>query len=357
MSEEKDSVENPKAPSKVWVVEDNETLSRGLARVLDQQKDMKCVHEYERCEVAIEALVAGERPNVMLFDMALPGMSGIEGIRRIKTALPEIEILVFSVFDDNEKVFNAICAGASGYLLKTSSRGEIPDAIRDVLAGGAPINAFIARRALDMFCVLDLKGRDYGLTEREKEVLEQTVDGLTKNKIADRLDLSFYTVDKHIKGIYSKLHVNIMTGGLREWAWLIGPGEKTWQQMLARFRETAATFLTAPEYTFMAHGEVYGDWLPLEDKRDIFLIYKEVLNNIIRHANAKNVKIEIDCRKGTIQLLIEDDGDGFNSLDREFREGNGLRNLRMRAQAIGGNLKVRSTLNEGTSVRLTLELP
>lgn len=144
---------------------------------------------------------------------------------------------------------------------------------------------------------------------------------------------------------------------MRDIVWLIRPGEETWQQMLTRFRETAAKLLRTHEYTLTVHGEAHGDRLPLEFKRDIFLIYKEVLNNIIRHANAENVKIEIDCRKGKIQLLIEDDGDGFNNLDKEFREGNGLRNLRMRAQAIGGNLKVRSTLNEGTSVRLTLELP
>lgn len=144
---------------------------------------------------------------------------------------------------------------------------------------------------------------------------------------------------------------------MRDIVWLIRPGEETWQQMLTRFRETAAKLLRAHEYTLTVHGEAHGDQLPLEFKRDIFLIYKEVLNNIIRHANAENVTIVIDCRKGRIQLLIEDDGDGFNNLDKEFREGNGLRNLRMRAQAIGGNLKVRSTLNEGTSVKLTLMLP
>jgi DNA-binding NarL/FixJ family response regulator len=214
MSEENATEEPVKGLTRVWVVEDNETLRRTVARVLDRQKDMQCVHQFERCETAIESLVAGERPDVMLFDIGLPGMSGIEGIRRIKTALPQIEILVFSVFDDNEKVFNAICAGASGYLLKTSSMGEIPDAIREILAGGAPINALIARRVLDMFSELAPQSRDYGLTEREKEVLVQMVGGLTKKEIADQLDLSFHTVDKHIRGIYSKLHVNTMTGAV-----------------------------------------------------------------------------------------------------------------------------------------------
>lgn len=215
MSDKKEAEEEtPKKPTRVWVVEDNETLRKTVARVLSRQKDMECTHQYERCEDAIEALVAGERPDVMLFDIQLPGMSGIEGIRRIKTALPNIEILVFSVFDDNEKVFSAICAGASGYLLKTSNMNEIPAAIRETLEGGAPINAQIARRVLDMFSQLAPQSRDYGLTDREKEVLEQMVEGLTKKEIADQLDLSFHTVDKHIRGIYSKLHVNTMTGAV-----------------------------------------------------------------------------------------------------------------------------------------------
>jgi len=213
-SETNEKDDTPKAPSKVWVVEDNETLRKTVARVLGRQKDMECAHQFERCEDAIEALVAGERPDVMLFDIGLPGMSGLEGIRRIKQALPEIEILVFSVFDDNEKVFQAICAGASGYLLKTSSMGEIPDAIREVATGGAPINSQIARRVLDMFSDMAPQGKDYGLTEREKEVLDEMVKGLTKKEIADQLDLSFHTVDKHIRGIYSKLHVNTMTGAV-----------------------------------------------------------------------------------------------------------------------------------------------
>jgi signal transduction histidine kinase len=97
--------------------------------------------------------------------------------------------------------------------------------------------------------------------------------------------------------------------------------------------------------------------LPLEFKRDLFLIYKESLNNIVRHAEAEKVSIEIDCRRSRLELTIEDDGIGFNNLDHEFREGNGLRNLRMRAQAIGANLKVRSALKEGTRIHLSVPMP
>lgn len=144
---------------------------------------------------------------------------------------------------------------------------------------------------------------------------------------------------------------------MRDIVWLIRPGEETWQQMLTRFRETASKLLRAHEYTFTVHGENNDERLPLEFKRDLFLIYKEVLNNIVRHAEATVVSIEIDSRRGRLQMRIVDNGKGFNNLDQEFREGNGLRNLRMRAQAIGGSLRVRSALGEGTTVQLTLPMP
>lgn len=144
---------------------------------------------------------------------------------------------------------------------------------------------------------------------------------------------------------------------MRDIVWLIRPGEETWQQMLTRFRETASKLLRAHEYSFVVNGESNDDRLPLEFKRDIFLIYKEVLNNIVRHAGATAVEIELDCKRQRLQLRIADNGRGFDNLDHEFREGNGLRNLRMRAQAIGGSLKVRSALDEGTTVQLIVPMP
>ncbi len=144
---------------------------------------------------------------------------------------------------------------------------------------------------------------------------------------------------------------------MRDIVWLIRPGEETWQQMLTRFRETASKLLRTHEYSFVVRGEPHDDRLPLEFKRDIFLIYKEVLNNIVRHAGANAVEIEIESKRNRLQMRIADNGKGFNNLDQEFREGNGLRNLRMRAQAIGGSLKVRSALNEGTVVQLVVPMP
>ncbi len=144
---------------------------------------------------------------------------------------------------------------------------------------------------------------------------------------------------------------------MRDIVWLIRPGEETWAQMLTRFRETASKLLRAHEYQFEVIGSSHDDRLPLAFKRDLFLIYKEVLNNIVKHAQAHRVHIEVEVRRSRIELRIKDDGIGFNNLDHEFREGNGLRNLRMRAQAIGANLKVKSARDEGTSVQLTIPMP
>ena len=144
---------------------------------------------------------------------------------------------------------------------------------------------------------------------------------------------------------------------MRDIVWLIRPGEETWKQMMTRFRETASKLLRAHEYSFVEKGQMHDDRLPLEFKRDFFLIYKEVLNNIVRHADAKTVSIEVETARGQLILSIEDDGQGFDNLDQDFREGNGLRNLRMRAQAIGGNLKVKSEVEHGTQVHLSAPMP
>ncbi len=144
---------------------------------------------------------------------------------------------------------------------------------------------------------------------------------------------------------------------MRDIVWLIRPGEETWSQMVARFRETAAKLMRAHEYTFNIEGEAHDDRLPLEFKRDLFLIFKETLNNIVRHAKAKNVAIDLQCERHKLALTVVDDGQGFDTLDADFREGNGLRNLRMRAQAIGGDITMDSAAGEGTTVTLNVPIP
>lgn len=144
---------------------------------------------------------------------------------------------------------------------------------------------------------------------------------------------------------------------MRDIVWLIRPGEETWKQMVARFRETAAKLLRAHEYRFETLGSMHDDRLPIDFKRNLFLMYKEILNNIVRHAQAKRVEIELETRRGRLLLRIADDGHGFDTASQDFREGNGLKNLRRRAQALSGTLKVKSAAGEGTTVQLSAPMP
>jgi DNA-binding NarL/FixJ family response regulator len=205
--------------STVWLIEDNTTYRNTVACVIDSTEDMRCLQAFSSCEEALRALHEGESPTVILIDVGLPGMNGIQGIREIKAQAPKTLLVVLTVFDDQEKVFHAICAGASGYLLKASPIAEIAKGIRDVTQGGAPMNGNIARMVLGMFSKLAPSRKvdeqaDYGLTPREQEILQLMVDGLIKKEIADQLSVSFHTVDTHLRNIYTKLQVNTQTGAV-----------------------------------------------------------------------------------------------------------------------------------------------
>jgi DNA-binding NarL/FixJ family response regulator len=194
----------------IWVVEDKRIFRRALASLIDAAEDMRCPVAVESCEEAIAALEEGMTPDIVLMDIGLPGMDGIEGTRAIRSLSPTTRVIMLTVHEENEKIFEAICAGASGYLLKPSSTGQVVDAVRQVLAGAAPINAHIASKMLTMFARLAeprSAADEYGLTKREREILQLLVEGLTIGQIADRLIVSYHTVDTHIRNIYAKLHV------------------------------------------------------------------------------------------------------------------------------------------------------
>ena len=202
------------APIQIWLIEDNDAYRDALARVINGSNGLHCVRAFSSCEAALHELIPVSAPQVILLDVGLPGMSGIEGIKHLKTAAPATQVIMLTMFDDHDKVFQSICAGASGYLLKTSPQAEITEGIREVLAGGAPMNARIARSVLEMFAKLAAPKGDYGLTAREEEVLELMVRGLIKKEIADRLSLSYHTIDSHLRNIYQKLHVHTRTGAV-----------------------------------------------------------------------------------------------------------------------------------------------
>jgi DNA-binding NarL/FixJ family response regulator len=200
--------------STLWIVEDHAAFRRTLVRVLNAETGLHCTRDFDSCEKLLVALAQDDAPHLILLDVGLPGMSGLDGIRLIKERAPKTLMVILTVFEDDDKVFKAICAGASGYLLKTSSVAEITQAVRDALAGGSPMTPRIARRVLEMFSELAPKHSNYGLSDREKEILQLMTTGLIKKEIADRLTLSVHTVDTYLRRIYEKLEVNTRTGAV-----------------------------------------------------------------------------------------------------------------------------------------------
>jgi len=198
----------------IWLVEDNLRYRKSMAGMINSTEGMRCSQAFLSCEEAFSLFSKEALPDVILLDIGLPGMSGIQGIEKFKELSPSTLIIILTVYDDNDKVFNALCAGASGYLLKDSSPEKVIEAIKEVLAGGAPMNMQIAHKVLGMFAQFKPKKADYGLSDREKEILHYMVAGLTKQQIADKLFLSFHTVNTHLKNIYIKLHVNTRSGAV-----------------------------------------------------------------------------------------------------------------------------------------------
>ncbi|MBI4810231.1 MAG: response regulator transcription factor [Ignavibacteriales bacterium] len=192
----------------VAIVEDHEDLRNSLALILNTTPGLTCIGCYTRCEDFLEE-VASLSPDVILMDIGLPGMSGIEGVHKIKAQYPDINILMFTIYEDDQRVFQAICAGANGYLLKKSSPMEILQAIQHVVTGGVPMTSTIAKQVLEMF--RDFAPKDSvtdNLTPREHELLKSLVDGLDYKQIADRHFISIDTVRGHIRHIYDKLQVH-----------------------------------------------------------------------------------------------------------------------------------------------------
>jgi DNA-binding NarL/FixJ family response regulator len=198
----------------VWIIEDNHSFRESLKKLINSNEGIFCSDTFSTCEEALEKLNTAYFPQVILLDLGLPGMSGIEGIGRIKSIAPAIQIIVITVYDDNDKILNAICAGASGYLLKASSEEKIIEAINDVHSGGAPMNPHIARKVVTMFAEIRPPANNFSLTIREKEILDWMVKGFTKKQIAENIHLSYHTVDTHIRSIYYKLQVHTRTGAV-----------------------------------------------------------------------------------------------------------------------------------------------
>ena len=190
----------------VAVVEDDDDIRRGLALLINSTPGYSCIGVYSNCESALQPLTEYP-PDVLLMDIQLPGMSGIEGVKSIKRRLPDLDIIMLTIHDDDQKVFDSLCAGACGYLLKTTPPAKLLAAIQECHAGGAPMSANVARMVTHSF----QRTTPDTLTTREGEVLALLCRGKSYKMIADSLNVSRGTVHSHIKSIYKKLEVNSMS--------------------------------------------------------------------------------------------------------------------------------------------------
>ncbi len=195
-------------PIAVAIVEDSPDIRMGTSYILRSSQICTVVGEYEMAEDLVDEFDK-VRPDVVLMDLGLPAMSGSEAIQLLKRQHPRLEIVVLSVFEDDENVFRAICAGASGYIAKPATPQQLTDAVEHAFSGGTPMSPHIARKVLEMFKQnMPPPTADYNLTSRELEVLDYLVQGDDYKAIAEKLFLSLFTVRAHIRNIYDKLHVH-----------------------------------------------------------------------------------------------------------------------------------------------------
>jgi len=206
-----------KKPLSVWLVEDNIIFATGVERIVGAIDGMTCTGNFRSVESAFDAMKQDALPDVILLDVQLPGMDGITALSTFKAQAPRAQIIILTVFDDSEKIFRAVCAGASGYILKSSGTEQIGDAIRQVIDGGAPMTPGVARKVLAAFATLKPTSgaeSEYNLTPRECDILRLMADGLVKKEIGDALDISVNTVSTHLQRVYDKLHVTTNTGAV-----------------------------------------------------------------------------------------------------------------------------------------------
>jgi DNA-binding NarL/FixJ family response regulator len=195
-------------PVRVVIIEDLREVREGLAMLINETNGFQCAGSYRSMEDAF-ASIGGSRPDVILTDIGLPGMDGIEGTRILRERFPGVPILALSVYDDDDNVFNAICAGASGYLLKNTTPSRLLESLKDVVSGGAPMSPEVARRVMKLFRdVRPAPRAPCHLTPQETELLKLMVEGHHYKTAAREMGISVNTVSFHLKNIYEKLQVH-----------------------------------------------------------------------------------------------------------------------------------------------------
>ena len=198
-------------PISVSIVEDSDKFRETLARVLNRSEGFRCISHYPNAEDALKALPV-DKPEVVLMDINLPGINGVECVRQLKLLMPAIQVMMLTVYEDTENIFNALAAGATGYMLKRTSRDELLEAVREVHRGGSPMNTPIARKVVQSFQrAAPASPATETLSPREQEVLDCLAQGFLYKEIAEKLSISYETVHTYIRRIYEKLQVRTRT--------------------------------------------------------------------------------------------------------------------------------------------------
>ena len=196
---------------KVAIVDDDEGIRTGLAALIRRNTNFRLAGDYPNAEVALKE-IPRHPPDVVLMDINLPGMKGYDCVRQLKSALPEVQFLMLTVYEDSDSLFNSLKAGASGYLLKRTASARLLEAIRDVHEGGSPMTPQLARRVVQFFTKpADKASAVSSLTPGEKEFLDQLANGYAYKEIADRMQISIDTVRSYVRTVYEKLHVHSRT--------------------------------------------------------------------------------------------------------------------------------------------------
>ena len=194
---------------RVVIFEDNTLLRDGLFNLIDASEGFLCAGAFSNCKRVVEN-IAETRPDVILMDIEMPGINGIEAVKIVKERFPQIKILMETIFEEDDKIFQSICNGAEGYILKNTPPDEMLNAIREIHEGGAPMTPAIALKVMHMFKenLSSASGNIFNLSAREKEILKCLVEGMSYKMVADKCFISIETVRGYIKSIYEKLQVH-----------------------------------------------------------------------------------------------------------------------------------------------------
>jgi DNA-binding NarL/FixJ family response regulator len=197
-------------PYQLIIFEDNTRLRQSLEILLNDETNFQVVAAFPDCDKAARQ-VEQYQADLVVMDIDMPGIGGVAGVKQIKDNHPEVKVVMHTVFDDDNRIFDSICAGADGYLLKNTSPLQLVNALQDVMQGGAPMSPFVAQKIFQHFRQVKTNSQQFNLTPREKEILELLVKGNSYKMIAAKTDVSLDTVKKHLQNIYHKLHVNCGT--------------------------------------------------------------------------------------------------------------------------------------------------